>query len=341
LKTATVMAPGWLCRTAITSIEAPSSKRRTRVIVVLLTMVVCSAGWLAWRHIGGWAGALFWITQTQYALHQQLADAVQAVATDGTATAAPLLGLSLLYGVFHAAGPGHGKAVIATYLGTHGVHVRRGVLLSVLAALAQGLVAIMLIEAVEAAVAVFGLSLRRAQALGMQAENLSFGLIAVLGAVLAVRSLLALWRRRQRGSAGRAMQLYCIDCTRPHGPTRAQLHQPLSWRTSASLILAIGLRPCTGAVLVLLFAHTLGLRWTAVAAVLAMSLGTATTVAVLAVLAVSVRQAGIGLLQRVNRSGAFLGLVLNLLGAVGGLLILLMGAGLLLQEMHSRVHPLL
>jgi len=353
LNSAIATTPGGLSRTDVANVDIAGRRRRFRFVIVLFALAVAVGGVLAWRGVGGWEDVLVWLMQIQQALHQQLAGALQAVATGGAAATASLLGLSLMYGVFHAAGPGHGKAVITTYLGTHAVQLRRGVVLSVLSALAQGLVAIALVEALEASAAIFGMSLRRAQSLGMQVENLGFALIAVLGAVLAGRSMLALWRHRRHARTtatpiggllsanGRAMQPYCGQCARQHGPSRAQLYQPLSWRTSAGIVLAIGLRPCTGAVLVMLFAHTLGLRWTAMASVLAMSLGTAATVATLAVLAVSARQAAFKLLARVNRSGTCLGLLFHLLGVAGGLLILAIGASLLQQGLGSRVHPLL
>jgi len=330
------------------------------LIVALSVMVV---GWLGWLRVGGWDDVLAWVWTTQQSLHRQLAAALHAVESGSAATVWSLLGLSLTYGVVHAAGPGHGKAVIATYLGTHAVQVRRGVLLSLLAALAQGLVAVVLVEAMEWAVTLFGVSLRRTQMLATQAENLSFALIVLLGAVLAARSVWALWRQRWRvrpcattplftpplnntetPSGAPAMQPYCrdceSDCCHAHGPTRAQLNQPLSWRTSAAIVLAIGLRPCTGAVLVLLVAHALGLRWTALAAVFAMSLGTAATVAVLAALAVSARQGALRLLQR-RAAPDWVGTTLSLLGVVGGCLIGAMGAGLLWQGLHANTHPLL
>lgn len=321
-----------------------------RAMPALSAVAAAVALWLLWRHMGGWDGLLAWIMTTQQSLHRQLASALREVQQGGAGAAASLIGLSLLYGVFHAAGPGHGKAVIATYLGTQPVQLRRGVLLSVLSALAQGLTAIALVEI---AVTVLGLSIRKAQGAGMQAETLSYALMAVLGAVLAARSLLALWRQwraaRQpapslfsgAGRAMRPMQSWCADCGRLHGPSRAHLAQPLSWRGSLGVILAIGLRPCTGAILVLLIAHATGLRWTAMAAVLAMSLGTAATVAVLAILAVSARQAALRLLRPASAPGRRIGLVFNLLGAAGGLFILAMGAGLLMQGWRMAAHPLL
>ena len=53
-----------------------------------------------------------------------------------------LLGLSFLYGIFHAAGPGHGKAVISSYVVANEETWRRGVVLSFASALLQAFVAV-------------------------------------------------------------------------------------------------------------------------------------------------------------------------------------------------------
>jgi len=319
-------------------------------LLALIGVVI--AVWLLWQRIGGWEAFIAWIMTTQQQLHRQLVTALRAVAQEGASASLSLIGLSLLYGVFHAAGPGHGKAVIATYLGTHAVQWRRGVFLSVVAALAQGVTAIVLVEG---AVSVLGLSLRKTQGASLQAETLSFALMALMGTLITARSLRKLWQQRQAArrptlfaSAGRQamgpmrpIQLYCDDCARAHGPSRAQLNQALSWRTGAGIVLAIGVRPCTGAILVLLVAQAMGLRWTAAAAVLAMSLGTAATVAMLAIIAVSARQLALQLLRPVTRSRRRLGLLLNLLSMAGGLFILAVGVGLLQQGLRMGTHPLM
>ena len=69
-----------------------------------------------------------------------------------------------------------------------------------------------------------------------------------------------------------------------------QLAGPLSWRKVMAVVFSVGIRPCTGAILVLVFAVTQGLFWAGVAATFAMALGTAITVAVLATLALGSRE---------------------------------------------------
>ena len=85
-------------------------------------------------------------------------------------------------------------------------------------------------------------------------------------------------------------------CGHSHGPTPDQLAGPGGWRRGLGAIVAVGLRPCSGAILVLVFALAQGLFWAGVLATFVMGLGTAITVATIAVLAVSAR----GLAERLS-----------------------------------------
>lgn len=301
--------------------------------------------WVCVSDYAVWSKLLAWLMSTQAELHRELASAMRLVAQEGWAATWPLIGISLLYGVFHAAGPGHGKAVIATYLGTSRTRLRRGLLLSVLSAIVQGVVAVMLVEAV---VGLLGYSLRRTQGAAAQLENISFALVAVLGAALALRSMTVLYRRwrqpsRHAGSlfaGGGEMQAYCADCGGLHRLAGGHMDQPLTWRTGLPIVLAIGMRPCTGAILVLLVAYSLGLRWVGIAAVLAMSLGTSATVALLATAAVTLRQGMLRVFQRQTSSKRRTGVIFDVLGLIGGTGIFLIGIGLIQQGLKASSHPL-
>jgi len=319
-------------------------------------LVLCAALLLAllgWRYSAFssslWHEALAWIIAKQNALHRELARAIRLVAQQQSFTAAgSLISLSFAYGIFHAAGPGHGKAVIATYLGTSRSQWQRGLWLSLLSALMQGLVAIVLVELL---VGLLGYSLRRAQGAALQLEVISFALIALLGLILTVRSVLALNQHRRtlrqpslfsehsatsnRHPPASKFKAFCADCGGFFQLNHSHLQ---SWRSGLPIVLTIGLRPCTGAVLVLLIAHTMNLRWAGMAAVLAMSIGTALTVSLLALAVISLR---VGLMHRLQRkSRPRLNLIFDLLGLAGGVLILLLGIGLLRQGLAVVNHPL-
>lgn len=301
--------------------------------------------WKLLSRYDAWSKLLIWIMTAQAELHQQLAAAMRLVQQQGWSAAWPLIGLSLLYGIFHAAGPGHGKAVIATYLGTSRTRLRRGLALSIASAVLQGIVAVVLVGIVAN---LLGYSLRRTQGAAGQLENVSFALVALLGAVLALRSARVLyrrWRQPKRNtsslfSGNGKLQAYCAECGGPHRLTGEHIDQPLTWRTGLPIILAIGIRPCTGAILVLLAAYSLDLRWIGIASVLAMSLGTAATVSLLATMAVSFRHAALRFFQRGMNSRHQAGIIFDILGLIGGTVIGLMGIGLLQQGLNTAPHPI-
>ncbi len=311
-----------------------------------LACILIVLAWGLLDRYDAWNRLLVWIMTTQADLHQQLASAMRQVSRQGWAATWPLIGISLLYGIFHAAGPGHGKAVIATYLGTSRTRLRRGLVLSILSAIVQGIVAVLLVEVVAN---LLSYSLRRTQGAAGQLENLSFALVALLGAVLALRSARALYRRwrhakRPRGSlfsGDGKMRAYCAECGGPHRLSGEHIDQPLTWRTGLPIVLAIGMRPCTGAILVLLVAYSLDLRWVGIAAVLAMSLGTAATVSLLATAAVSFRHLALRFFQRGTASGHRTAIIFDILGLIGGTAIGLMGIGLLQQGLSAVPHPIL
>lgn len=136
------------------------------------------------------------------------------------------------------------------------------------------------------------------------------------------------------------MQSYCAECGGAHQLNQTHLRQPLTWRTAIPIVMAIGLRPCTGAILVLLGAYSFDLRWVGIASVLAMSIGTAITVSVLATITVSFKQVALRLFLRQSGSAPHHHLYVELLGLVGGIVILMLGIGLLQQGLRSTPNPL-
>jgi ABC-type nickel/cobalt efflux system permease component RcnA len=101
-----------------------------------------------------------------------------------------------------------------------------------------------------------------------------------------------------------------------------QLAGPFSWRKVMAVVFSVGIRPCTGAILVLVFAVTQGLFWAGVAATFAMALGTAITVAVLATLALGSRELA---LKLGGTSGAWANAVWTTCTIGGAVVILLFG----------------
>ena len=292
---------------------------------------------------GLWVSTVVYVQQKQRELHRELVAAIKTLRREGPAAAWPLIVLSFLYGVFHAAGPGHGKAVISTYLLTHKSALRRGIWLSTAASFTQGLTAVLLVLLL---VGVIGWTRSDAHGTVGTLETVSFALIALLGLGLAGRALWSLWRGVIRPAAGGPAAAGGLPhghghgggatcCGHAHAPNPAQIAQPLSLKTFGAIVLSIGIRPCSGAVLVLLFAEVLGLRWAGIAAVLAMSLGTAITVSALAILAVNARH----LASLVAGDGRYFALAGQAIAMLGGIVITALGASLFLGSLGPS-HPL-
>jgi ABC-type nickel/cobalt efflux system permease component RcnA len=133
-----------------------------------------------------------WILQTQRDLHRRLTLVLHQLDEAPTArTAAALILASFLYGIFHAAGPGHGKAIISTYLLTHRQSLARGIWLSTLSSLMQGVTAIV---AVLLLIGILGWLARDTMGQVRNLEMASFLLVALLGLWLIGRGLRSIWR---------------------------------------------------------------------------------------------------------------------------------------------------
>lgn len=250
---------------------------------------------------GPLGGVLSWVAQTQQKMQRMLAAAVKRL-KQGNALGAGLFlaGLSFAYGIVHAAGPGHGKAIISSYVIANEETVRRGVLISFLAAGFQGLTAVALVGLMLIALNATGFQVN---AWVKQLETVSYGLVFLVGLYLLVTELIRLWRRRQTREEAAHHHAHhhehhhhehdhdhesCEACG--HIVDARELAGPVSWRKLLAVVFSVGIRPCSGAVLVLIFALTQGLFWAGVAATFAMAFGTAITVAVLATLALCSRE---------------------------------------------------
>jgi nickel/cobalt exporter len=225
------------------------------------------------------SGVGAWILAQQSAFYRALSGSIRASKQNGTAPWG-LMAISLAYGVFHAAGPGHGKAVISAYLFASGDTLRKGVLLAFLSALVQAVAAIALVAVLAA---VLGATAAAMDGVTLTLERASYGLIAAVGAWLAWRKGRALWRLL----AG-TDHVHGPDCDHVHAPLPAE-GMRMGVRSAIGTVLAIGIRPCTGAIVVLVFALAQGVFASGVAATFAMALGTAFTVAAIATLAVTAK----------------------------------------------------
>jgi ABC-type nickel/cobalt efflux system permease component RcnA len=254
---------------------------------------------------GGLSGL---ILAWQGGFYRALQGAVLALKGSGDALWS-LLGLGFAYGMFHAAGPGHGKAVIAGYLVASERALLKGFALSLAAALLQALVAVALVGAV--AVALKGTAATMGRVTN-GVELASFAAVAALGLALT-------WRK-----AGRVMAVMAhrrgeahppAPCDHVHLPPPETLDRMTRWRDLAGVVVAAGIRPCAGAIVVLVFTLSQGLLPAGIAATVAMALGTALTTGAIAALAVFAKGLALRLAGGRGGNGALAGAGLELAAA--------------------------
>jgi len=293
--------------------------------------------------IGGLVG---WLLTKQSEFYREMSATIRAAKSDGSAVWT-LLAISFAYGIFHAAGPGHGKAVISSYLVANQETARRGIALSFASALMQSLVAVVIV-----AVCAWLLNATAKTMCGAEKaiEIASYGLIAAFGLRLVWTKGGAFMRALQAPQPAAVLaaaahhhdhghghhhhhhdhhdhdHVHDEHCGHSHGPEPSELAGPDGWRRGLSAILTVGIRPCSGAILVLVFALAQGLFWAGIAATFVMGLGTAITVATIAVLAVSAKDVARRLSGARDGGGALF--MRGVEFAAAGL-VLLFGAGLL------------
>ncbi|MBB3772298.1 ABC-type nickel/cobalt efflux system permease component RcnA [Angulomicrobium tetraedrale] len=245
--------------------------------------------------VGGIAG---FILAKQAEFYRLLTSAVRQSRQDGHALAL-LGGISFAYGIFHAAGPGHGKAVISSYLLANEATLKRGIGLAFASAFAQALTAILVAGIFAVVLGATAATMSRAVYL---IELTAYALIVLIGLRLAFikgRALLATWR----GTPGHLHGADC-DCGDDHAHMLAPQDLPKGsgWREWWGAVLSVGLRPCSGAILVLVFALTQGIFWVGAASTLLMGVGTAITVSAIAAIAVFAKRTAVRLAA--NRPGS-------------------------------------
>jgi ABC-type nickel/cobalt efflux system permease component RcnA len=296
------------------------------------------------------SGIMGWVFAQQAAFYRSMSHAVMAAKANGTAEFG-LAWLSLLYGVFHAAGPGHGKAVISSYLIADDSTVKRGIILSFAAALAQAITAIVLVGI---AALILGATAKAMGSTVRWLEIAAYAGIIAFGLMLAWRKGRALLRALRGGEAhghshhhshghshdhahGHAHHDHHHDdahCDHSHGPEPSELKGKGWLKRGLAAVLAVGLRPCSGAIFILVFALSQGIFAVGVVATFAMALGTAITVTAIALLAVLGKGVAVRLLK--TRGGNRIGTAVLGIEVAAAVLISLLGVLLLTGYIASE-----
>lgn len=308
---------------------------------------------------GPLGGFFLWVSAWQSSFYQALTSSIAEMKASG---AAPwlLIGLSFAYGVFHAVGPGHGKAVISSYMMANEATARRAIALSFAASAVQATTAVVVVLVVASVLNLSSLVMSRS------IETIEIGaysLVTLLGAVLIWRKIVRPFGRwwQMRGPHGQGAPLSAAavmplagdhghghhhahahhdhdhhhttaeaaevcGCGHSHALDPEMVSKAGSWKEMAAAVISVGLRPCTGAVIVLVFALAQDLPLAGIISAYAMGLGTAVTVSALALAAVGAK----GLALRMSGADSAFAARLHVgLEAAGALAVFLIGLTLL------------
>lgn len=244
---------------------------------------------------------LFQVVNWQKSFNQQISQAFNFIEQQPQQAGLTLFVVSFLYGVFHAVGPGHGKFILSSYLSIEQAKLPQAMRITLLSALAQGLVAIALVS-----VLVVGLMLSRSyfNLTVKWVERGSFILMILFGCYWLYQGI-KVWRK----SAQKVVKIYKIvplhsnhmghqehihseqcGCGHKHLPSSDELAKIQDWKSMLLVIFSIGLRPCSGAILVLFLAYTLDLYLWGIFSALVMAAGTGLTLSLFAVIVLVARK---------------------------------------------------
>ncbi len=249
------------------------------IALILAAILLFVIGQAAFPNVMDWAAG------QQRAFQNEMAAAVRAIRSGAPGGWVTLLLAAGSYGVVHAAGPGHGKYLIGGVGLASSVSMLRMIALAITSSLAQAIWAVILVYG--------GFSLLQLSAdhLTVLAEDwlapASYLAIGGIGTVLAWRGLSALMPHTSAGRRGHTD--HADGCSHAHGPTAEQVASVRTFREAAGLVVSIAIRPCTGALFLLVIAWQLDIKAAGFAAVIAMGLGTAILTSAVAVSSVTLR----------------------------------------------------
>ncbi|MEC6796503.1 nickel/cobalt transporter [Photobacterium sp. S4TG1] len=282
------------------------------VVRVSVLLLFIGSGYLLWQQ---WPTILMESIKWQRNINGQLSDLLYDAQQNITA-AYSLAGLSFLYGIFHSLGPGHGKMIVTTYLATNPTKIKASLIMTMVSAFVQAIVAITLVSIL---LIFFKSSMRQVNDAADQFISYSFMAMLLLGAIVIYRSLKQAWQLRiQQQHHNHGSE---CGCGHKHFASADEINNATSLREYIVIIFSIGIRPCTGAILVLLFANMVGLYWLGVASAILMAVGTALTTSVIALMTLSGKKIVSRYLATNERQRTMTSIIIKLIGGV--LLVLL------------------
>ncbi len=314
---------------------------------LLILPVGIAAALLTWLWTSGGFDALAsWAAGEQRSFQNEMAHGLRALRTGQPGAISALLGVCFAYGFFHAIGPGHGKVLIGGYGLGRSVPWLRLSAISLLASLGQAVTAVALVLA---GILIFGVA--QSEMVGVT-ENImapaSYGAIGLIGGWLIWRGMRKGWRHAQSAEPatthvhshdhGHSHDHHhnhdhhgagstCSSCGHKHGPDIEEIEKASTLREALILIAGIAVRPCTGALFILIITWQMGIFAAGVAGAFAMALGTAAVTITVGLASVGMR----GGLVTAMQGTAALSWIVPAIEILAGVLITVIATGLFLR----------
>ena len=278
---------------------------------LILTCLAAGLAGLTYLAVGGLDQVTLWAQAAQRGFQDQMALGLRALRAGEPGALVAFWALCFAYGFVHAVGPGHGKFLLGAYGAGSQVPLGRMAGIGLISSLAQGVSAIALVYA---GVLIFDASREALQLAGdIWLERASLIAIALIGLWLMSRAARKALRQTLAtpvavtvsGQGQDQGHSHCETCGHRHGPDMHEVAEAKDWRDMALLVGAIAIRPCTGALFVLILTWRMGLIWQGMVAVLVMALGTAAVTIAVALTAVMAREGAMGWAQGLGRARIF------------------------------------
>lgn len=322
----------------------------------LACLALCLCIW--WLARGSLAPLGDWAAAHQRDFQNRIAGSLRALRAGEPGAIMALMLVCFAYGFFHAIGPGHGKILVGGYgLARKTPWLRLGGV-ALLSSLGQAVTAIVLVYG-----AISLLQLGRDSLIGVAEKTmapLSYGAIAAIGLWLLLRGARKLWRATGVGSQGghdlggsteptsghgharshshshshdhnhdHGASEVCSDCGHRHGPSLEEVSGLQTWREAMVLIAGIAVRPCTGALFVLVITWQMGIALAGIAGAFAMALGTALVTITVGLAALGLRGGALAIFARSGRAAQ----MVPILEIGAGFLVVLVASGLLFRSL--------
>lgn len=307
---------------------------KRNLIAFLIIGVITGAGIILWQI---WPKLLLASMHWQKDINNQISDLLFDAQSNLLAAGISLTALSFIYGLLHSLGPGHGKMIVSTYVATHPTKVKISLMLTVISSLLQAVVAIALVSIL---IMFFHSTMREVNSEATRFISLSFCGVILLGVIIIYRNIKPIIKilftkkkpfKIKKLTAKRTDNVCSCSCGHVHFASADDINKASSFKEYLAVIFSVGLRPCTGAILVLLFANMANIYWLGILSAFVMSLGTALTTSIIAIMTLTGKKLINYYLKGANDTRQHV-LFYSIVKLLGGIILILLGALLLLSQ---------